>query len=175
MLCYIVNIFPQQNSNIKHRNIDLAKMFQFRLKWKKLEKRINNYEPSRSTVAIGQTWNMAPKLHKLARSSTCMSALILINLLQSQFAGIAIPPGTHRRKPMLQQQNSKTDSPFHQQKYAEKNTSKLSGDHNEEYMLQCISPPTPPLSMVNYRSTKRRKGIPQRAPMGICWQMFIFK
>ncbi|KAJ8619093.1 hypothetical protein MRB53_015279 [Persea americana] len=88
--------------------------------------------------------------------------------LGCKFAGIAIPPGTHRRKPMLQQQNSKTDSPFHQQKYAEKNTSKLSDDHNEEYMLHCISPPTPPLAMVNYRSTKRRKGIPQRAPMGIC-------
>ncbi|GMJ00250.1 hypothetical protein like AT4G17900 [Hibiscus trionum] len=40
---------------------------------------------------------------------------------------------------------------------------KLKNHHNK---VQSFSPSTPPLTSVNYRTVKRRKGIPHRAPMG---------
>lgn len=39
--------------------------------------------------------------------------------------------------------------------------------HNHKNIkVQSFTPSTPPPTSVNYRTTKRRKGIPHRAPMG---------
>ncbi|XP_073117440.1 protein RGF1 INDUCIBLE TRANSCRIPTION FACTOR 1 isoform X1 [Elaeis guineensis] len=40
--------------------------------------------------------------------------------------------------------------------------------YNDNFPLDCMSPPTPPSTMVTNRMAKRRKGIPHRAPMGVC-------
>ncbi|MCL7049603.1 hypothetical protein MKW94_004468 [Papaver nudicaule] len=39
-------------------------------------------------------------------------------------------------------------------------------NHHEKIKIQSFTPSTPPPTMVNYRTAKRRKGIPHRAPMG---------
>ncbi|CAK9173403.1 unnamed protein product [Ilex paraguariensis] len=38
---------------------------------------------------------------------------------------------------------------------------------NRDYKVQSFTPSTPPPTSVNYRTAKRRKGIPHRAPMGL--------
>ncbi|PIA58561.1 hypothetical protein AQUCO_00500468v1 [Aquilegia coerulea] len=38
--------------------------------------------------------------------------------------------------------------------------------HNHNLLLQSFTPSTPPPTAVNYRTAKRRKGIPHRSPMG---------
>ncbi|XP_070038451.1 protein RGF1 INDUCIBLE TRANSCRIPTION FACTOR 1-like isoform X2 [Nicotiana tomentosiformis] len=41
-----------------------------------------------------------------------------------------------------------------------------SSNHSRRNKVQSFSPSTPPPTSVNYRTAKRRKGIPHRAPMG---------
>lgn len=90
--------------------------------------------------------------------------------LACKVAGHASAPASHRQKPMPPQLSSETDeSPSNRGKFLDNSPTSNLSDHqfNEEFILQSMSPPTPPPTAVNYRSTKRRKGIPQRAPMGI--------
>ncbi|KAL5982315.1 hypothetical protein ACLOJK_016386 [Asimina triloba] len=74
-------------------------------------------------------------------------------------AGCASSPARHRRKAMAEQSSPDShDSwpPSHPR-------------NGEKSSQLCISPPpTPPPGIVNYRTVNRRKGIPHRAPMGIC-------
>ncbi|XP_077244835.1 PLATZ transcription factor family protein [Tasmannia lanceolata] len=41
-----------------------------------------------------------------------------------------------------------------------------SNSHGHEKIIQSFTPSTPPPTVINFRSAKRRKGIPHRAPMG---------
>ncbi|KAF8379068.1 hypothetical protein HHK36_028495 [Tetracentron sinense] len=49
---------------------------------------------------------------------------------------------------------------------SEESYSSSSHGHHEKNKIQSFTPSTPPPSVLNYRSAKRRKGIPHRAPMG---------
>ncbi|KAK8598929.1 hypothetical protein V6N13_076872 [Hibiscus sabdariffa] len=50
--------------------------------------------------------------------------------------------------------------------YSSSNHGKLNNSNNNNNKARSFSPSTPPPTSVSYRTTKRRKGIPHRAPMG---------
>ncbi|XP_058096946.1 protein RGF1 INDUCIBLE TRANSCRIPTION FACTOR 1-like [Magnolia sinica] len=92
--------------------------------------------------------------------------------LGCKLAGCASSLSKRRRKSMPTQSISGMDDSISNfQRNGDRNSTSNISDHpydEDSILLDSISPPTPPPTGVNYRTANRRKGIPHRAPMGIC-------
>ena len=74
--------------------------------------------------------------------------------------------GTSKNFHKKNRQSPATASSDSEESYSNSNSNSSSHGGRKKNNDQSFSPSTPPPTAVNYRSAKRRKGIPHRAPMG---------
>ncbi|XP_050234380.1 protein RGF1 INDUCIBLE TRANSCRIPTION FACTOR 1-like [Mercurialis annua] len=67
---------------------------------------------------------------------------------------------------MMSDSEESDSSSSHKNRYENKNHNHILQNNDENNKLQSFSPSTPPPTSLTFRTAKRRKGIPHRAPMG---------